>query len=87
MLFRSVSELKDKVPGFESLSAPLPTPAGASPGTGAASDAVSALVNLGYRRLDAFGAVATAQKTLGAEAAVAELIRAGLKELGTGGRA
>jgi Holliday junction DNA helicase RuvA len=85
---RIVSELKDKVPGFDSLPS---TPAGAGEvsanGTGAASDAVSALVNLGYRRLDAFGAVVSAQKALGPEAAVADLIRAGLKELSAGGRA
>jgi Holliday junction DNA helicase RuvA len=81
---RIVLELKDKVPGFDAAAAPA---AGApANGTGAASDAVSALVNLGYRRLDAFGAVASAQKALGPEAAVAELIRAGLKELGAGAR-
>lgn len=84
---RIVSELKDKVPGFD-VSAGPGIAAGASNGNGvgAASDAVSALVNLGYRRLDAFGAVVSAQKSLGADAAVADLIRAGLKELGTGGR-
>jgi len=82
---RIVSELKDKVPGFD-VSAGPGIAAGAPNGVGAASDAVSALVNLGYRRLDAFGAVAGAQKSLGADAAVADLIRAGLKELGTGGR-
>jgi Holliday junction DNA helicase RuvA len=85
---RIVSELKDKVPGFDSLpSAPAGAGEAAVNGTGAASDAVSALVNLGYRRLDAFGAVVSAQKALGPEAAVADLIRAGLKELSAGGRA
>jgi Holliday junction DNA helicase RuvA len=87
---RIVLELKDKVPGFDAAAfgAPSVTAPGApASATGAASDAVSALVNLGYRRLDAFGAVASAQKSLGPEAAVAELIRAGLKELGAGGRA
>jgi Holliday junction DNA helicase RuvA len=85
---RIVLELKDKVPGLDSLSTASVSVAGvpAAGGMGAASDAVSALVNLGYRRLDAFGAVTSAQKELGPEAAVAELIRAGLKELGTGGR-
>jgi Holliday junction DNA helicase RuvA len=82
---RIVSELKDKVPGFDISQGPS-LAAGMPNGVGAASDAVSALVNLGYRRLDAFGAVASAQKALGADAAVAELIRAGLKELGAGGR-
>ena len=84
---RIVSELKDKVPGLDSLPTASANIAGApAVGVGAASDAVSALVNLGYRRLDAFGAVNSAQKELGPDAAVAELIRAGLKELGTGGR-
>jgi len=86
---RIVSELKDKVPGFDGSSLSPTTVAANAPtnGMGAASDAVSALVNLGYRRLDAFGAVSSAQKSLGADTAVADLIRAGLKELGAGGRA
>jgi Holliday junction DNA helicase RuvA len=83
---RIVSELKDKVPGFDEFPATPVATDGAVNGTGAANDAVSALVNLGYRRLDAFGAVVSAQKTLGADAAVADLIRAGLKELSAGGR-
>ena len=44
-------------------------------------DAVSALVNLGYRRGDAFGAVTGAMRTMGGDVPVEELIRAGLKEL------
>jgi Holliday junction DNA helicase RuvA len=83
---RIVLELKDKVPGFDAAAFAAPAAGAPANGTGAASDAVSALVNLGYRRLDAFGAVASAQKALGPEAAVAELIRAGLKELGAGAR-
>jgi Holliday junction DNA helicase RuvA len=39
------------------------------------------LVNLGYRRGEAFGAVAQAAKRLGPNAALDALIRAGLKEL------
>lgn len=50
-------------------------------GAGAASDAVSALVNLGYRRGDAYGAVAQAAQQLGGAATVESLVRAGLKEL------
>jgi Holliday junction DNA helicase RuvA len=83
---RIVAELKDKVPGLDALPGAVAA-AGVPAANGAASDAVSALVNLGYRRLDAFGAVANAQKSLGPNAAAAELIRAGLKDLGAGGRA
>ncbi len=45
------------------------------------ADAVSALVNLGYRRTDAFGAVAQAARRLGGTPPLEALIRAGLKEL------
>ena len=44
-------------------------------------DAVSALVNLGYGRGEAFGAVAQAARALGDSAPLESLIRAGLKEL------
>ena len=47
----------------------------------AAADAVSALVNLGYRRSDALSAVSRVQRKLGADAAVDRLIRGGLQEL------
>jgi len=50
---------------------------------GAAEDALSALVNLGYGRSEAHHAVARAVATLGAEADVAALIRTALKELGS----
>jgi len=49
---------------------------------GAAADAVSALVNLGYRRAEALGAVAAAARRPGDEAARGALIRAGLQGLG-----
>ena len=44
-------------------------------------DAVSALVNLGYRRVEAFGAVARATQRLGDGAPLDAVIRAGLQEL------
>ena len=40
--------------------------------TGSEADAVSALVNLGYRRAEAFGAVARASGELGVKAATLE---------------
>ena len=80
---RIVNELRDKVGGLAT-SAPMPSTGAAAPvgEQGAAADAVSALVNLGYRRAEAFGAVAAAARRLGDEAALDALIRAGLQELG-----
>jgi Holliday junction DNA helicase RuvA len=79
---RILTELRDKVSGIEAF-APAVSEAGPASGRDRAAldDAVSALVNLGYRRGDAFGAVSGAMRTLGDDAAVEELIRAGLKEL------
>ncbi|MGE0254960.1 MAG: Holliday junction branch migration protein RuvA [Alphaproteobacteria bacterium] len=48
---------------------------------GASADAISALVNLGYGRAEAFAAVSRASRTLAANAAVEALIPAALKEL------
>ncbi len=76
---RIVAELKDKVVA----TVPGPVGAGAAAGDGEAADAVSALVNLGYPRVEAFGAVAVASRELGGEAGIEALIRHGLKELAT----
>ena len=54
---------------------------GNGPASSMLDDAVSALVNLGYRRIEAFGAVATAARRLGNGADAGALIRAGLQEL------
>lgn len=80
---RVVAELKDKVGGV-ALASPVAALAGTAAQVdagGPVADAVSALVNLGYRRAEAFGAVAHAAQALGPEAGIEALIRAGLKEL------
>jgi holliday junction DNA helicase RuvA len=76
---RIVAELKDKIGGVAL--GPVAAVAGATEPSGPVADAVSALVNLGYRRAEAFGAVAQASKRLGSTAPLDQLIRAGLKEL------
>jgi len=88
---RILTELKDKagkiaLGGFapggvrDALSAAAPLPAG----SGRIEDAVSALVNLGYKRLEAFQAVGETARELGDEADSSALIRAALKRLGKG---
>lgn len=86
---RIVSELKDKagtiaftpfqpVAAAEGGKAPISAEAN---DLGPAEDAVSALTNLGYRRLDAVTAVMKVRATAGDAAKTAELIRLALKEL------
>ena len=53
----------------------------AGAGSAVAGDAVSALVNLGYPRTDAFTAVSAAARALGSEARLDALLKASLKEL------
>lgn len=85
---RIVSELKDKVGGMAlGAAAAIRVAEGqaassAAPASGGIDeDAVSALVNLGYGRSEAFGAVARAGSRLGHDAPLGDLIRAGLEEL------
>lgn len=79
---RIVNELKDKVPAMAGLAA-SGGPAFAKPAakSGPQADAVSALVNLGYRQTDAWGAIAAALEKVGEKADTGALIREGLKEL------
>ena len=81
---RIVSELKDKVGGIAlGAAAAIRVAKGqAGPAAGRVDeDAVSALVNLGYGRSEAFGAVARAGGRLEKGAPLGDLIRAGLEEL------
>ena len=83
---RVVLELKDKVPKLGAIDAGLAQIgaelAAAMPT--AVSDAVSALVNLGYGQSQAAMAVSAALKKSGADQPPEKLIRAALKELATG---
>lgn len=78
---RIVAELKDKLAGF-TFAAPLPaTKAVKGAPASEAEDAVSALVNLGYARMDAFGAVSRALAAAGGAAPLPVLIKTSLREL------
>lgn len=81
---RILIELKDKVAMLATspVAATQVQSTAAQPAVSTAvGDAVSALVNLGYKRIEAFTAVNKAAQSLGGEADVSTLIRAGLKEL------
>lgn len=84
---RIVNELKDKTVnialglGTEAPAVARMTAAPDAPGREQVADAVSALVNLGYGRAEAFGAVTAAQVALGDEPSLDKLITQGLKEL------
>ncbi|MHB1207553.1 MAG: Holliday junction branch migration protein RuvA [Rhodospirillaceae bacterium] len=78
---RIVAELKDKLAGF-TFAAPLPaTKSVKGAPASEAEDAVSALVNLGYARMDAFGAVSRALAAAGGAAPLPVLIKTSLREL------
>ena len=76
LAMRIVNELKDRVGGTIALGAGLPV---ASP-VGAAADAVSALLNLGFRPAEASSAVAAAEAELGGGATLDALVRSALKK-------
>jgi len=73
---RMITELKDKIPSEIGFSATLYShPSSLAP---VVEEAVSALVNLGYRRIEAVAAVSKAQQHCGENASLNDLIRQGL---------
>src|SRR5438309_1473184 len=81
---RIVTELKDKAPAFASVDPALVHLSGAIDNDRAprpVTDAISALVNLGYGQPQAAAAIASASRSAGENAETAQLIRLGLKEL------
>jgi len=77
---RIVTELKDKVPATLHIASPSADGAPA-PQSGVRAEALSALINLGYRDTDAARAVAVAAEALGSDAPLDGVIRAALREL------
>jgi Holliday junction DNA helicase RuvA len=76
---RLLTELRDKAGAMPSSSG-VAMPATARPAT-VADDALSALINLGYRRAEAQGAIAKVTDRLGEDAALDGVIRESLREL------
>jgi holliday junction DNA helicase RuvA len=83
---RIVLELKDKAPAYTAADIGLSQVAAelAAPKSSAVSDAVSALVNLGYGQSQAALAVSAAIKKSGDDQPTEKLIRVALKELAAG---
>jgi Holliday junction DNA helicase RuvA len=82
---RIAAELKDKAPGITGVDMGvirLQSELGDKVAPRPASEAVSALVNLGYGQMQASAAIAAAMREAGEGAETARLIRLGLKELG-----
>jgi len=81
---RLVTELKDKAPAFANVDPAVVRLSGEIAERRApqpVSEAVSALVNLGYSEIQASAAVAAAVRSAGERATTESLIRLGLKEL------
>ena len=81
---RIVTELKDRAPAFANVDPALVHLSGAIDHDRAprpVTDAISALVNLGYGQPQAAAAIAAASRSAGENAETAQLIRLGLKEL------
>jgi len=79
---RILAELKEKVAKFSIDSSIEGAGVAHAVSHNTPSDAVSALVNLGYGRNEAFGAIGAATRGLSDDSDLQSLIRAGLKELG-----
>lgn len=73
---RIVNELKDKVGGIVLGAGGTPT----APASGAANDAISALLNLGFKPAEASAAVSAASDELGASATLDALVRLALRK-------
>ena len=81
---RIITELKDKAPALANIDPAVVRLSGALDDRRApqpVTDAISALVNLGYGHPQAAAAIATAARSAGDKAETAQLIRLGLKEL------
>lgn len=81
---RIAAELKDRAPGIAGVDMGvirLQSELGGKVAPKPASEAVSALVNLGYGQMQASAAIAAAMREAGEGAETARLIRLGLKEL------
>jgi Holliday junction DNA helicase RuvA len=81
---RLVLELKDKAPAFASVDpavVKLQDDLSERRSSTPVSEAVSALINLGYGEIQASAAIAAAVRAAGDKAKTEELIRHGLKEL------
>jgi holliday junction DNA helicase RuvA len=81
---RIVTELKDKAPAYTNVDPALVRLSGALDDKRApapVTDAVSALVNLGYAQAHAAAAIAAAARSAGEGAEATTLIRLGLREL------
>jgi Holliday junction DNA helicase RuvA len=83
---RIVIELKGKLMSFVTMPQAVPGRPAATPGGRVVDDAVSALVNLGYGRTEAFTVVSRCVVQLGDKAAVGAVIRESLRELGEAAR-
>ena len=79
---RIVTELKDKIPKDLSYTASVYSLPSSAP---LVQEALSALVNLGYRRFEAMTAINKAQQDLGETATLNDLIRQGLSLLSRSG--